>query len=66
MEKLITEVVKKNLHISTKKDFEETIEKTIKNMEKIMEKISASSGLTQFVGARVNSKIKRQNNKTYY
>lgn len=32
----------------------------IKNMEKIMEKISASSGLTQFVGARVGSKIKRQ------
>tara|TARA_B100001142_G_scaffold37388_1_gene32768 strand:- start:843 stop:1058 length:216 start_codon:yes stop_codon:yes gene_type:complete len=34
MEKLITEVVKKNLHISTKKDFEETIEKTIKNMKR--------------------------------
>lgn len=32
----------------------------IKNMEKIMEKIAASSGLSQFVGARVNSKIKRQ------
>ena len=34
MEKLITEVVKKNLHISTKKDFEETIKKTIKNMKR--------------------------------
>ena len=30
MEKLITEVVKKNLHISTKKDFEETLKNNVK------------------------------------
>jgi len=30
MEKLITEVVKKNLHISTKKDLEETLKNNVK------------------------------------